>query len=65
MENVVKVLVAERKRLAEQLQAVDKAIAVLGNGGIKPVARRSMSDATKAKLRASAKKRWAKVKKAA
>jgi hypothetical protein len=69
MEDVVKVLRDKKIVLEKQLEAISKALGVLdGNSGVKPRRGRKgkpMSEATKAKLRASAKKRWAKVKKAA
>jgi len=62
------VLREERTALQRQLKGVETAIAALGGTvarKVRKVARKGkkMSEATKAKIRASAKARWAKIKK--
>ena len=72
MTNVMKVLRDERRFLARRLSALDKAMLVLMDrtdwNAVKTLKRglkktRKMSEATKAKLRAAAKARRAKIKK--
>ena len=72
MADVVKVLREEKRFLERRLSALNKAILVLmdrtDRNAMKALKRglkktRKMSEATKAKLRAAAKARWAKIKK--
>jgi hypothetical protein len=72
--NAIKFLKQEQVILKKQLIRIEKALSALGGDIKKKVAkaftkksrkRKPMSEATKAKLRAAAVKRWAKVKKAA
>jgi len=69
MSKALEVLREERMTLARQLDAIDNAIKALSGGSSSgPVKRRTtkgshMSEETKAKIRASAKARWAKLKK--
>jgi hypothetical protein len=69
MSRALTVLREERALLQRQLNALDAAITAL-SGNVEKVVRRGgrkgrkMSAATKAKIRASAKARWAKIKKA-
>jgi hypothetical protein len=69
MPNVVELLEAEKTVLLHRLDAVSKAISALSGKVKKKVVKakrkgKKMSEATKAKIRASAKARWAKIKKA-
>jgi hypothetical protein len=70
MTNVIELLHKEKKVLEHRLSAISQAIKALGGWAssgrqIKSVRRKGkkMSEATKAKLRAAAKARWAKIKK--
>jgi hypothetical protein len=73
--NAIKFLKQEQVILKKQLIRIEKALSALGGDIKKGVTkaftkkrtrkRKPMSEATKAKLRAAAVKRWAKVKKAA
>jgi len=78
MQDVVRLLVRKKQTLQRQLSGIIGALKALGhetghgkslgNTGLRPKngrKRKAMSEATKAKLRASAKKRWARVRKAA
>ena len=70
MPNVVELLQKEKKVLEKRLSAISQAIKALGGWAssgkqVKKAVRKGkkMSEATKAKIRASAKARWAKIKK--
>ncbi len=68
MANVVELLQAEKKVLERRLKAVSQAIRALGGTATRKIGKvarkgKKMSEATKAKIRAAAKARWAKVKK--
>ena len=58
------VLKKERAELAGRLKALDSAIIIIGGQTAGSKSKGKMSEATKAKIRAAAKARWAKVKKA-
>ena len=68
--NSIEVLKAERDKLIRMTKVLDQSIAALGGemfgswGGAGKTGRKKMSAATKAKIAAAAKKRWAEKKKA-
>ena len=60
MKDILNVLQAERNKLRHELVRFDEALVILRGRGTKPVKRYVLSAATRRKMAASQRRRWAK-----